>query len=61
MDRAIRKLAGLTADAIDVGVAVVTLPAKWAVKGLRFLAADRQDDASGEAPAVREAGGQADR
>ena len=43
-----RKLARLTAEAIEVGVAVVTLPAKWAVNGLRRYA-DQKDERPGRA------------
>ena len=37
-DRYVRTLAKLTAEVIDVGVAVVTAPAKWAANGLRWYA-----------------------
>ena len=41
-DRSVRILARLTAEAIDVGIAVVTAPARWAAKGLRCYA-DQKD------------------
>src|SRR5262245_56590723 len=41
-DRSMRMLARLTADAIEVGVVVVTAPARWAASGLRWYA-DRKD------------------
>jgi transposase-like protein len=47
-DRPVRILARLTAEAIEVGVAVVTLPAKWAVDGLRRYA-DQKDETPGRA------------
>ena len=47
-DRPVRKLARLTAEAIELGVAVVTLPAKWAVDGLRRYA-DHKDEPPGRA------------
>ena len=37
-DRSVRILARLTAEVIEAGVAVVTLPAKWAANGLRWYA-----------------------
>jgi len=42
-DRSMRTLARLTAEAIDVGIALVTAPAKWAAKGLRCYA-DQEDE-----------------
>jgi transposase-like protein len=39
-------LVRLAADAIEVAVAVVTAPAKWAATGLRWYA-DRKDEAPG--------------
>jgi transposase len=47
-DQSVRSLARLTAEAIDVGIAVVTLPAKWAANGLRWYAA-QGDESSGRA------------
>lgn len=47
-DRPVRILARLTADVIEAGVAVVTLPAKWAAKGLRRYA-DQKDEPPGRA------------
>jgi transposase-like protein len=47
-DRSVRKLARLTAEVIEAGVAVVTLPAKWAVDGLRRYA-DHKDEPPGRA------------
>jgi transposase len=47
-DRSVHRLARLTAEAIDVGVAVVTLPAKWAANGLRWFA-DQTDEPPGRA------------
>jgi transposase len=47
-DRSVRRLARLTAEAIDVGVAVVTAPAKWAANGLRWYA-DQKDEPPGRA------------
>jgi hypothetical protein len=44
----VRKLARLTAEAIEVGVAVVTFPAKWAVDGLRRYA-HQKDEPPGRA------------
>jgi hypothetical protein len=41
-----RKLARLSAELIDTGVTVVTLPAKWAANGLRWFA-DRKDEPPG--------------
>ncbi len=37
-DRYVRRLAKLTAEVIDVSVAVVTAPAKWAASSLRWYA-----------------------
>lgn len=48
-DRSVRKLARLTAEVIEAGVAVVTLPAKWAVDGLRRYV-DHKDEPPGRAP-----------
>jgi transposase len=42
-DRSVRILARLTAEVIEAGVAVVTLPAKWAANGLRWYA-DHEDE-----------------
>jgi hypothetical protein len=42
----VRILARLTAEAIEAGVAVVTLPAKWAADGLRRYA-DQKYEAPG--------------
>jgi transposase len=42
-DRFVRRLARLTAEVIEAGVAVVTLPAKWAVNGLRWYAAQKDE------------------
>jgi hypothetical protein len=39
----VRKLAMLTADAIEVAVTVVTAPAKWTVRSLRWFAAQEED------------------
>jgi hypothetical protein len=43
-----RRLTMLAADVIDVGVAVVTAPAKWAAQGLRWCATrgDEKPEAS---------------
>jgi hypothetical protein len=49
----VRKLARLTAEAIELGVAVVTLPAKWAVDGLRRYA-DQKDEPPGKASEGRD-------
>lgn len=38
-----RILARLTAEVLEVGVAVVTAPAKWAANGLRWYS-DRKDE-----------------
>jgi hypothetical protein len=46
-------LARLTAEAIELGVAVVTLPAKWAVDGLRRYA-DQKDEPPGKASEGRD-------
>ena len=46
--RPARVLARLTADAIEVGIAVVTAPAKWAASGLRWYAG-RTDEVPGRA------------
>ena len=40
-----RRLARLTAEAIDASIVVVTMPAKWAANGLRWYA--NQDGGSG--------------
>ena len=45
-DRSVRILARLTAEVIEASVAVVTLPAKWAVAGLRRYA-DQKDEPPG--------------
>ena len=37
-DRPVRRLARLTAEVIEAGVTVVTLPARWAANGLRWYA-----------------------
>ncbi len=47
-DRSLRTLARFTAEVIEAGVAVVTLPAKWAVTGLRWYA-DQKDEPAGRA------------
>jgi transposase-like protein len=47
-DRSVRILARLTAEVIEAGVAVVTLPAKWAANGLRRYA-DQKDEPRGRA------------
>jgi transposase-like protein len=47
-DRFVRRLLMLTAEVIDVGVAVVTLPAQWAASGLRWYA-HRMDEPPGKA------------
>jgi transposase-like protein len=47
-DRPVRVLARLTAEVIEAGVAVVTLPAQWAAKGLRRYA-DQKDEPPGRA------------
>jgi hypothetical protein len=49
----VRRLAMLTADAIDVGIAVVTAPAKWAAQGLRWCAA-QGDDSPGRPSAAED-------
>jgi transposase-like protein len=41
-DASVRRLAKLTAEVIEAGVTVVTLPARWAASGLRWYA-DRDD------------------
>ena len=41
-DQPVRRLARLTAEVIEAGVTVVTLPARWAASGLRWFA-DRDD------------------
>jgi transposase len=46
--RSMRKLARLTADVIETGVEVVTLPARWTVNGLRWYA-DRREESAGKA------------
>jgi transposase-like protein len=48
-DRFMRTLAKLTAEVIETGVAVVTLPAKWAASGLRWYA-DHNAEPRGRAP-----------
>ena len=50
-DRSVRILARLTADVIDLGLVVVTVPARWAASGLRWYA-DRADE-----PPARAVGG----
>jgi transposase len=52
-DRSVRTLARLTAEVIEVGVAVVTVPAKWAVKGLRWFG-DQRDEPPGTASEERD-------
>jgi transposase len=47
-DRSVRRLARLTAEVIDAGVVVVTLPARWAANGLRWYA-DHKDEPPGRA------------
>jgi transposase len=47
-DRPVRMLARLTAEMIEAGVAVVTLPARWAANGLRRYA-DQKDEPPGRA------------
>ena len=42
-----RRLARLAADAIDVGITVVTLPARLAAMGLRFFADHKDESARG--------------
>ena len=37
-DEPVRRLARLTAEVIEAGVTVVTLPARWAASGLRWYA-----------------------
>ena len=51
-ERSMRTLARLTADVIETGVTVITLPARWTVNGLRWYA-----DRDGES-ATRAADGQ---
>ena len=41
-DQPVRRLARFTAEVIEAGVTVVTLPARWAASGLRWYA-DRDD------------------
>ena len=48
-DRSVRRLARATAGVIDVGVAVVTWPARWVANGLRRYA-DQTDEPPGAAP-----------
>jgi transposase-like protein len=55
-DQSMRKLARLTAEVIEAGVAVVTLPAKWAANGLRWYAG-RKDEAPGRASEGQESEG----
>lgn len=50
-DRSVRILARLTADVIDLGLVVVTAPARWAASGLRWYAG-RADE-----PPARAVGG----
>ena len=50
-DRSMRILARLTADVIDLGLVVVTAPARWAASGLRWYAG-RADE-----PPARAVGG----
>ena len=45
-ERFMRRLARLTAEVIETGVTVVTLPARWTVNGLRWYA-DRNEEPSG--------------
>jgi hypothetical protein len=44
----VQRLARLTAWAIDVGITLVTMPAKWVADGLRSYA-DQRDEPSGRA------------
>ena len=46
-DEAVRRLARLTAEVIEAGVTVITLPARWAASGLRWYA-DRDDPGRSE-------------
>ncbi len=55
-DRPVRILARLAAEVIEAGVAVVTLPAKWAVNGLRRYA-DHKDEPPGRASAGQDGEG----
>jgi len=48
-DQSVRRLARFTAEAIDIGVAVVTLPARWAANSLRWYAA-KKDESPGKPP-----------
>ena len=40
-------LAALAAEVIDVGVTIVTAPARWTAQGLRWYAAHAEDRAPG--------------
>jgi transposase len=60
-DRFVRRLARLSAEVIEAGVAVVTLPAKWAANGLRWYAAQKDEppgkaseEQDGEGPVAAE-------
>jgi transposase-like protein len=55
-DRSVRILARLTADVIDLGVVVVTAPAKWAASGLRWYA-DKADGPPARAGGGKDAAG----
>jgi transposase len=55
-DRSVQRLARLTAEVIEVGVAVVTLPARWVANGLRWYA-DQKHEPPGRASAGQEGDG----
>jgi transposase len=55
-DRTVQRLARLAAEAIDVGVIVVTAPARWVANGLRRYA-DRTGEPTGSASAGQDGGG----
>ena len=58
MQRLVRLTARTTARAIDVSIALVTLPAKWAADGLRSFA-DQGNEPSGGGVAGQDGGADA--
>lgn len=53
------RLARLTAKAIEVSIALVTMPAKWAADGLRSYA-DQTDEPPGTTSAGKDGGKRTD-
>jgi len=59
VQRLARLTARATAKAIEVGIALVTMPAKWAADGLRSYA-DQTDEPPGKASAGQDGGERVD-